>query len=312
MKIDAVYIVCYRHDVEFTRVLVASIRHWYPVIPIYLVKDFYYGPFDTGEIEKYWNVGVFKTERKALGWGFGKWEPIFQKARQRFLVLDSDIVFAGPVLEELEKHGEDFIVQREEPSDDFVKSHYFDLEKLKQVDPEFRFPGFTFNGGQLVATSGLIRREDFEPWLYWKEPPVMRRPDIFKMGDQGLTNYFLMKKAQRGEITLGRHRMMEIPTTMVVKNIKIAELDFKSPYPLLIHWCGLKRPFMRQMERADILLYFQDLYYAKVPLWRLKRWFRGSYELISFWKSKVRLMCRRIGGVRGLLVSNDSNDKGAT
>ena len=43
MTIDAVYIACYKYDLRFTRILVASIRHWYPEIPIYLIKDRFYG-----------------------------------------------------------------------------------------------------------------------------------------------------------------------------------------------------------------------------------------------------------------------------
>ena len=67
MKIDGICIACYRHDVELTRLCVASIRYWYPDIPIWLVKDQKYGPFSTREIEKVWRVGVFASDSKHFG-----------------------------------------------------------------------------------------------------------------------------------------------------------------------------------------------------------------------------------------------------
>ena len=39
MKIDGVVISCYVLDVYLTRVCVASIRFWYPDLPIWLLKD---------------------------------------------------------------------------------------------------------------------------------------------------------------------------------------------------------------------------------------------------------------------------------
>ncbi len=59
MKIEGVAISCYKFDVYLTRLCVASIRFWYPHIPIWLLKDRHYGDFDTREIEKYWNVQAY-------------------------------------------------------------------------------------------------------------------------------------------------------------------------------------------------------------------------------------------------------------
>src|SRR5437879_1345253 len=109
MKIDAIYVACYRYDVELTRLCVASIRFWYPEIPIWLVKDETYGPFDTREIEEVWSASVFPSHLQNLGWGFGKLQVMFQRQPLRCLCLDSDIVFVGRVLDALEGYSEDFI-----------------------------------------------------------------------------------------------------------------------------------------------------------------------------------------------------------
>ena len=74
MKIEGVVISCYRFDLELTRVCVASIRYWYPDIPIWLLKDRHYGDFSTHEIEKQWRAQVYPQREKTLGWGFGKLE----------------------------------------------------------------------------------------------------------------------------------------------------------------------------------------------------------------------------------------------
>lgn len=284
MKIEAIYIACYKYDQRFTRILVASIRRWYPAIPIRLIKDRLYGDFDTREIEERWGVTLFPTEQTRFGWGFAKLEPLFLPGGQRCLILDSDILFAGPVLETLEACASDFIVQEERLAPSLVERNYFPLAPLQKLDPAFAFPGYTFNTGQLVATTGLLHREDFAPFLRSQSPPQLEHPEVFKFGEQGLLNYLLMKKAAAGEITLRRLRFMETPQDAppagsggAVHEIEIARLDQRSPYRFLIHWCGLKKPRIAQMHRGDLLLHFERLYYAAIPCgpwkcrWRIIR-----------------------------------------
>src|SRR5271154_2008161 len=118
MKINSIYICCYKYDVRLVRILVASIRKWYEQIPIFLVKDIRYGPFDTSELERVFRVSVFKSG--IFGWGFGKMEVLVNPLRERCLLLDADIIMAGPVIAELEKFEEDFVVENEIPLDDGV------------------------------------------------------------------------------------------------------------------------------------------------------------------------------------------------
>jgi len=112
MKIECIYILSYKQDIRLAHCCVASIRQWYPDLPIFLIKDEGRGTYDTGDLERHWQVQVFGTEKKHLGYGMGKLEPLFQARRQRCLILDSDVVFLGRVLEPLERLEEDFIVER--------------------------------------------------------------------------------------------------------------------------------------------------------------------------------------------------------
>ena len=52
------------------------------------------------ELLKYWNVRAIDLPIKGHhGWGFVKLEALFGPPGERFLVLDSDTVLTGPVLE---------------------------------------------------------------------------------------------------------------------------------------------------------------------------------------------------------------------
>lgn len=296
MKIDTIYIACYKYDVRLTRSLIASIRMWYPDLPVCLIKDCLYGEFDTTEIEKYWNVSVLPTQQRHFGWGVSKFEPLFLAVKQRFLVLDSDIVLAGPVLELLEQYSEDFIVQHEDPSKAFVGSHYFDLNALQQFDSQFVFPGFTFNTGQWVGTSGIFKRSDFDSFIQWSSPPVVKNPEVFKLGEQGLLNYFLMNKMLQGNVTLRRLLFMEVGDNPAVQSIHLDQLQTSSSYRFVIHWCGLRKPRIQDMCRGDIIQHFENLYYRRVPLGHLRKGLRA----IGTWtEANFRLLMSRLG-VKGI------------
>ena len=211
MKISKIYIATHKYDMRFTRICVASIRYWYPEIPIYLIKDYLNGDFNTDEIEDVWNVGVFETSRKTFGWGFSKLEPLFNKATERFLILDSDIVFTGRVLDYLNEFDSDFVVQFENQTESEIERLYFSIKQLKSWDPDFAFPNYTFNSGQIVATGGLINRNDFDPLINWSGLRLsLKHPEVFTMGgDQGILNYVLLKKASQNAISISRVPFMK-------------------------------------------------------------------------------------------------------
>jgi len=73
MKIEGVVISCYVLDVHLTRECVASIRYWYPNVPIWLLKDRRYGDFSTREIESQWNVQVYPGRKKIWAGDLVNW-----------------------------------------------------------------------------------------------------------------------------------------------------------------------------------------------------------------------------------------------
>jgi hypothetical protein len=270
MKIERIYILSHVKDIRWARCCVASIRRWYPEIPISLIKDEYKGTYSTEDFERYWNVDIYQIPRKRLGYGFGKLEPLFEKRRQRCFIMDSDIVFLGRVLDPLEQRDDTFIVEESTYSAEHTSAYFLDPDKLKSLEPAFHFPGYVFNTGQFVATSGILTREDFAPYVTFTEPAQLSHGEVFKAGDQGILNFTLVRKAQAGEITLSRAPMMRWPVLFRRQDIVLNLLKDDSPYPFLLHWAGPKQAFFTRAELGHVLSHFEAAFYARIPNGRLE------------------------------------------
>ncbi len=292
-NISKIVISTCRNDLRLTRICVASVRYWYPEIPIYLICDYGQGLFNTSEIEEKWNVKIFKTAKKDFGWGFAKLEPLFQPERKRFLIVDSDTVFTGPVLDELNKSSADFIVDDETQAADDIKRLYFDKDRLKEIDPSFHPSGKNFNTGQWVGMSGRLTRHHFDNVLAWGKPPILKYPECFMQADQGILNYVLEKLAHQGEISLDRVNLM-LWAPRDLEHIELDRLISASPYRQVIHWAGVKKPYLKRMIRADILDFFERFYYSRHHYPTLSRNVVNISEFIIRIRGKIiyRLMKR--------------------
>jgi len=302
MKIEGVAISCYKFDVYLTRLCVVSIRFWYPHIPIWLLKDRHYGDFDTREIEKYWNVQVYPGREKTLGWGFGKLELMTESPARRLLLLDSDVVFAGRVIERLERFDEDLIVDKEDFDTSAVEVQFFSPDKLRQLDPEFAFPGYGFNTGQIVTTTGRLNKQDFEGLLDWQTRTV-KHSEVFKKGEQGLLNYVALRKVQHGELTIHREQFMVWPGEVArAEHIHLEDLAPEGRQQQVIHWAGLGwGKALEEMPRPEILLHFEDIYYSRVPLgaW-LRKWRRVRFSLRQRFTTPLKSAARKVLQLTGI------------
>src|SRR5262249_36585108 len=151
-----------------------------------------------------WDVDVCESERRRFGFGWAKLVPLLDgPAGQRCLIIDSDIVFVGRVIEVLETSDAHFGVQDRGRYGELGPVPFYDLDALQRLDPDFVAPGYSFNTGAFVATCGVLDHRDFEPFLEYGDVVVEKRKDVFVEGaDQSLLNYLLPKKAQLKEITL--------------------------------------------------------------------------------------------------------------
>lgn len=109
MKLEGICVLGYARDLFYTQCCVASIREFHPEIPVYLLKDLAYGPYDTTELERALDVRPWEATRRLHGLGWARLDVLFSRPARRLLILDSDTVLIGPVVRELEAFDEDFV-----------------------------------------------------------------------------------------------------------------------------------------------------------------------------------------------------------
>lgn len=296
MNISKIFIAGYKYDIHWTRACVASIRYQYPDIPVFLIKDKLYGDYSTREIEKYWNVSVLETTIQKFGWGLSKLEPLFLPGRERVLIMDSDIVIVGKLLEWLNEYTANFIIRGQISDTEFTNTNYYNINKLSDFDEDYKFHGQGFCSGHLVATTGIFTRKDFNHLINWDDsPPSLKNPDIFRFGEQGMINYFLYKMQQTEKISIDSIPFMEIGDNPIVDQISVESIKYRTVKPLLIHWGGIRAPILSENANGDILHFFDDFYYKRLRLWGLIiRYIRPKKNaFIGYFKKSIKTIIGR-------------------
>ena len=70
--IERIYLLCHARDLWLAKISITSIRHWYPDVPVTLIKDRTLGEFSTEEIERCWKVSSMSFANDRCGLGFAK------------------------------------------------------------------------------------------------------------------------------------------------------------------------------------------------------------------------------------------------
>lgn len=304
--LDCIYVAASAHDGRQTRICVASIRHFYPQAVVKLLPG---GTLERGlreELARYWNVGIAGIAVGNWGWGFVKLEPLFGSADERFLVLDSDTAIVGDVLATWRESTADFLVDDELQSEADTHRLYYDWRKVALVDPGARPPQFVFNTGQCFCTAGVLRREDFGLLIDWSVlPPQLRNPDLFTPSDQGVLNYVINQKAMLEGLTVDRRKIMRWPLHGMEGISDRTIVEGNAP-PVIVHWAGLKAPRLGLLPGADVLRFFEQSYYAKLPFGAVLRRFRACRYWFSFKRrglsTRARLFGRRLRSSRARTV----------
>jgi lipopolysaccharide biosynthesis glycosyltransferase len=298
MIVRKIYVNTYKYDFHFAKICIASIRFWYPDIPIFLIKEYSAGDFDTSLVEKTWNVEVLDISRKKFGWGYGKLEPLFLENHDSFLVIDSDTVMTGPVLDVVKNIDALFVVDDEVQPVAIFNQIYYNLDRIRELEKDFVYPGYSFNSGQWFGTSGIISREDFSKALEWSEPPKPKFPDIVFNGDQAHLNFVLHWLEQTGKATVEKIRLMVWPEAGKGDFIELAHIIRKGgKYPYIIHWAGMKYRSYSDLPRADILAFYRDYYYSKNG--RYQRILDVLKDFLIVQAKRTRLFSNRFGKLFG-------------
>ena len=117
------------------------------------------------------------------------------------------------------------------------------------------------------------------------------------MGEQGLLNYVVLRKFQRGELTLRREPLVVWPGAPHRANhIQVPDLTPDSHHLEVIHWAGLRwGKTVDEMLRSDILLHFQRIYYRRIPLgaW-LPRWRSFRFRFQRAFVTPLKILAKKI------------------
>lgn len=270
-RLNCVYVAASAKDGRYTRACVASIRHFYPEVPLKLLVG---GPLEPGlaeELETYWDVGLADLPRGNWGWGFIKLEPLFGPPGERFLVLDSDTVFGGEVLASWAQSAAPFMVDEEVQTEAETHRLYYNWREVARTDPQARPPAFVFNSGHWFGTAGILTREDFALLVDWSAmPPRLRRPDCFMPGDQGVLNYVLNQKIALEGLAVERKKIARWPDHGM-DGFSAETVAARTAPPLVIHWAGMKKAWFGAMVGSDVLQYFERSYFDRLPSGGLRR-----------------------------------------
>ena len=159
------------------------------------------------------------------------------------------------MLEFFEQYEEEFIVSGQNVTDDFQAQQYYDPPEVKKFDSAFKHPGYAFNSGQMVLTTGIFKRSDLDELVEFTNPPRLKQEQLFKYGDQGLFNYFLFKQHQLGRISLRSVPFMISGEDPIAKKMQISNFKIYDSKPLVIHWAGIRKKLFSKCQ-ADICSLF--------------------------------------------------------
>ena len=293
-----IIVVCHKYDYFLTKICIASIRYYYPDVDLFLLKDAINGFFSTTTLEKYFKVRVLDLGRDKYGLFTTKIHILLSKKLKgnKYLVLDSDIVFIGKVLDYLSKYAaeNDFVVSKQtglKPNSNEFRGSVYDLSWVKSIYHDFTAPGYYFNAGQIIVSPGLIRSSDikqlFDPkhYPFWTEYGLKHLPCY----DQNLLNFLLPVLVKKGRIRIANTSFMYWSELNQIKYKLTLDEVRQAKYPYLIHWARAhKSTNLKAMTRGDILLFFQYHYYKHIPLGIIKFYINYISHSVYYYINRPR------------------------
>ena len=193
------------------------------------------------------------------------------------------IVFLGPFLEDILPLFEkaDYVISKEtepNPYANWVKDTYFDVKKINLAYPDYKYPGFFFNAGQIFVTVGAIKEEKLNQFFDKDVYPYWKKNDLFPLVDQSVYNYLLPSLSSSGQLVLETASFMVWANTELVNQLSLDDIKNGAIKIGLIHWAGCYRdPSLSKMKGNDILKFFEKHYYSKIFIGNIK------YILNVFW-----------------------------
>jgi hypothetical protein len=89
-------------------------------------------------------------------------------------------------------------------------------------------------------------------------------------GDQGLMNYVVLQKEAFEGLKIERTTIMRWPGHSM-EGLDLESVKAGTEPPLVIHWAGMKAMLLRNMVGSELLQFFEDYYYRRLPMGRVRR-----------------------------------------
>jgi len=291
--VDCIYIAAFSRDARLTRICVASIRYYYPDVPIRVLAGSPLMPDLIRELRDYWNTSVARWQEGDYGSGFVKLETLFGPQGERFMVIDADTVIVGPVLDLWREDDPPFLMDEETLPDGEMKRLYYDWDNLSANGLPTPRPLHVYNTGQWFGTAGVVDRSEFDDLIEWSMPRQLHHPKFFMTGDQGTQNYVFNRMAHRGRQFYGRRTIMRWPPHGM-SDVTLEAVRNRTAPPVVVHWAGLKKRRISDMVNPELLIFFEKYYYSRIPMGGLLRHYRAVMDVFWQWfhNKKVRIRQR--------------------
>jgi hypothetical protein len=261
-------VVCPKSQDWLSKICIASIRYFYPENEIYYIKDKLQGDFSISDLEKYWSVKELKYDTSVFGMSGAKMffyaDPVQED--DHYLVLDADIVLLGQL--PLKDPNADVIVSveyEENPYQESIRDLYFDVDKLANVG--YHYPGYFFNAGQIFCKRGFLHhyKDELAKYFDFENFPRWKRLDILPKYDQAFLNMYLPMMEEEGNLSIAKEDFMIWTGWDKVNKWTLDEIK-NGHVPHLLHYAGaLRNQYLQKMIRPDILNFFQNFYYSRIP-----------------------------------------------
>ena len=248
---------CHAGDKFMVGATLASMRHYCPDVPICLIAD---GDVDVSDLEREYGLIVLRVDelpskamREMVGGSYrvklaAMWEGPFE----HYVWMDSDAIVWGDFTEQV-RTDLDFQIFWPEvsiPADadevpSWLPHFYFELDQLKKFDPEFEWRGHPyFSAGVYACRRNVISYEEWRKVEGWAQ----QESGLFQFGDQGILNYLVHSKSQRGEIKTACSDLQwsrSFERDSIEKDCKQAGWHFPEQVdkPMILHFCG-RKPFV--------------------------------------------------------------------
>jgi hypothetical protein len=246
---------CHEADKFIVQATLASIRHYFPDVPICLTVD---GDFDVSNLEREYDLIVLRVSelpseemRKLIcGDHRAKLAALWEGPFEFYVWLDSDAIVWGDFTSHV-RTDVDFQIFWSEisiPRDAteipaWLPHFYFDPVKLRRFDPDFEWRGNAyFSSGAFACGRNAI------PFDVWDRTECWARQStgLFAWGEMGMLNYLVYSMAQRKELKIALSDLQHIAGHHGVDELKqdCVDSDWHFPKtirrPRVAHFCGRK------------------------------------------------------------------------